>query len=91
MDEDIKNIKRRAGLKEQETYDLATQQQLDKLLDEELAQYTAVIRALATIRNHLRGNTLNPRRAAVSIQTVMSKLAQRYQELDQARKRTRRK
>ena len=90
MNEDIKNIKRRAGIKEQKTYDLASQEQLDALLDEELAQMATIIRALRNIRGQLSGNTFNPRKTARDISQLMSVLARRYQEVDQARKKTRR-
>ena len=87
MDEDIKDIKRRAGITE-EVYDVATQQQVDDLLDDEIAVMAALAKSLKDIRAQLTGNTFNPRNTARAISQVMAILARRAEKLSNLRAKT---
>ncbi len=81
MDEDIKEIKRRAGLTE-ETYTMASQEQLDTLVDKERRFIYQIMTHLSKVQESLRGNTFNPRQSAAALAQVRSAMLQRMKQLE---------
>lgn len=82
MDKDIEELKRRAGLNE-ETYTMATQEQLDTLVDKERQFINGVSVAIAGLQKSLSGgNTFNPRQIAVSLAKIRSVMVRRMEQLE---------
>ena len=91
MDKDIEEIRRRAGLKEQETYSLGKQEDIDTLVENEVKFLYKTAAYLNNIRESvLRGRVLHTSQVNQGIAQLVRAIANRIEALgeyrDEARK-----
>lgn len=84
MDEDIKEIKRRAGVKEA-TYSLGKQENVDDLVKSEVQFLLKIAAHLRDLRRGLSGNVYKPRHVSAGMAKAMTAIAHRMEQLDRYR------
>ena len=82
MDKDIKELRKRAGLDEQQTYTLAHQESVDEIIKAESEFLFKIASHLKFMKQGMGPNVFNPQRTMQDINKALQAIAIQLENLD---------